>query len=93
MSVGKPARAKRSSWMFAGTLRNSASGFISCRSAGDSRRAARASQYHHPADIGQSRKYASETLWSCFILANLAYSKKRSEDRVNDPRLPVRSGP
>jgi len=24
---------------------------------------------------------------------NLAYNKQRSEDRVNDPRLPVRSGP
>ena len=31
--------------------------------------------------------------WSCFTLANLAYRKARSEDRVNDPRLPVRSGP
>jgi len=27
------------------------------------------------------------------MLANLAYNKRRSEDRVNDPRLPVRSGP
>jgi hypothetical protein len=27
------------------------------------------------------------------MLANLAYNKQRSEDRVNDPRLPVRPGP
>ena len=32
-------------------------------------------------------------LLSCFTLANLAYRKARSEDRVNDPRLPARSGP
>jgi len=51
MSVGKPARARRSSWMFAGTFRNSTSGFISYGSASDSGRAARASQYHR-ADIG-----------------------------------------
>jgi hypothetical protein len=29
MSFGKPARARRSSWMFAGAFRNSSSGFIS----------------------------------------------------------------
>ena len=29
MSIGKPARARRSSWMFAGAFRNSSSGFIS----------------------------------------------------------------
>jgi hypothetical protein len=64
--------------MFAGTLRNSSSGFISYGSASDSRRAARASQYHHPADTGQSRKYVSEKLWSCFILANLTYNNKEA---------------
>jgi hypothetical protein len=34
-----------------------------------------------------------QLLLSCFMLANLAYNKTRSEDRVNDPRLPVRSEP
>jgi hypothetical protein len=33
---------------------------------------------HHPADIGQSRKYASEKLWSCFILANLASNNEEA---------------
>src|SRR5262245_65902248 len=36
----------------------------------------------------QTREQAS---LSCMMFANLAYTKQRSEDRVNDPRLPVRS--
>jgi hypothetical protein len=86
MPVGKPARARRSSWMFAGTLRNSSSGFISYGSS-DSRRAARASQYHHPADIGQSRNMRAR---NCGVASSLriwpiAKKKRGSRERSSPP--------
>ena len=92
MSVGKPARARRSSWMFAGTLRNSSSGFISYGSASDSRRAAR------DFAISSSRRYrakpqiVSEKLWSCFILANWPIiTKKRGSRERSSPPCQIRT--
>ena len=43
----------------------------------------------HVADAQACERVTIELLMS----ENLAYNKQRSEDRVNDPRLPVRSGP
>lgn len=89
MPVGKPARARRSSWMFAGTLRNSSSGFISYGSASDSRRATRASQYHHPTDIGQSRAR------TCGVASSLRIwpitTKKRGSRERSSPPCQIRT--